>query len=104
MEDDGPRLKTVDGGPGLCTGDDPGEMLEGLGLTSNLAAWSWLKNVFGLDWKDDEELLPNTDWRVRGDSGPRKLLKFTNGDDEDVDGDDWPGKVTGLPLLPWLLN
>ena len=104
MEDDGPRLKTVDGGPGLCTGDDPGEMLEGLGLTSNLAAWSWLKNVFGLDWKDGDELLPNTDWRVRGDSGPRKLLKFTNGDDEDAVGGDWPGKVTGLPLLPWLLN
>ena len=102
MEDDGPRLKTVDGGPGLCTGDDPGEMLEGLGLTSNLAAWSWLKNVLGLGlaWNDGE-LLPNTDWRVRGDSGPRKLLKFTNGDDDDdVVGDDWPGKVTGLPLLP----
>ena len=47
--------------------------LEGLGRLSNLA--SLLKKVLG--GRDPAEL-PNTDCRVIGCSGDRKLLKFTN--------------------------
>jgi len=78
--EEGPSLNTVAGGPGLCTGTEPGEVwLEaaGLGRTSNLA--SWLKKVLGGGWGWP----PNTDCNERGCSGARKLLKLTNGDEEE---------------------
>ena len=117
--EEGPSLNTVAGGPGLCTGTEPGDVwLEaaGLGRTSNLAAvsirtgnklsrlkfhnngeglhgafsvivktlWtsnlaSWLKKVLGGGWGWP----PNTDCKDRGCSGARKLLKLTNGDEEE---------------------
>ena len=96
-----PRLKTVWGGDCLCTGVEPGAVWEGLGRLSNLA--SLLKKVLG------GRELPNTDWRVRGCSGDRKLLKLTNCwfveglpglglGLNDWNCDDWPGKLTGPPL------
>ena len=56
--------------------------------TPNLA--SWLKKVLGGGWGWP----PNTDCNERGCSGARKLLKLTNGDEEE-EADCWVGKLTG---------